>query len=346
MSQEQMFRQGVGQLGAGMLAASNKNPMQALGMSYLQAQNQGLDNARQTMLAKEFKDKQDERKRGLERENAWKKWVADNKDVFGEYRDYAEHLDPGDALKLLATGEKSDFIEQYEYAKAHGFTGSPADWKTLNNPGTNVTVNNAGDKAWEKKNAEKWVDRYHTYQSDADAASQSIQSLDQAERLLSDPRLYTGLGGETIAPYLQKGAALLGLDPKAAASSEAFAAAANDSVFKDLGGLGNAISNADLLFAKGAFPSLAYTREGNRIIIDFKRRAALRKQQVAELADRYVEEHGELNTGWRQHLREWTEANPLYSAEEQKQIEAMLKGSGGSDEELFQSADEIAKQRQ
>jgi hypothetical protein len=62
MSQEQMFRQGVGQLGAGMLANSTKNPMQALGMSYLQAQNQGLDNSRQVMFAKEFKDKQDERK--------------------------------------------------------------------------------------------------------------------------------------------------------------------------------------------------------------------------------------------------------------------------------------------
>lgn len=62
MSQEQMFRQGVGQLGAGMLAASNKNPMQALGMSYLEAQNQGLNNARQTMLAKEFKQQEEDRK--------------------------------------------------------------------------------------------------------------------------------------------------------------------------------------------------------------------------------------------------------------------------------------------
>jgi hypothetical protein len=49
-------------MGAGMLANSNRNPMQALGMSYLQAQNQGLDNARQTMVAKEFKANEEDRK--------------------------------------------------------------------------------------------------------------------------------------------------------------------------------------------------------------------------------------------------------------------------------------------
>jgi hypothetical protein len=108
MSQEQMFRQGVGQLGAGMLAASNKNPMQALGMSYLEAQNQGLNNARQTMVAKEFKNKEDERKQGLERQNAWKQWVANNKDKFGQYGDMAQYMEPNEALKLLSSNDPAN----------------------------------------------------------------------------------------------------------------------------------------------------------------------------------------------------------------------------------------------
>jgi hypothetical protein len=103
MSQEQMFRQGVGQLGAGMLAASNKNPMQALGMSYLEAQNQGLNNARQTMVAKEFKEKTDERKRARDMEDTRRKAARDYLTNWGNlpegFRKFAEQ-DPEGAFDL------------------------------------------------------------------------------------------------------------------------------------------------------------------------------------------------------------------------------------------------------
>lgn len=77
MDQQAQAQAGLRNLGFGMLANARQNPVQALGMSYLQAQNQGLDNARQTMVAKEFKDKAEERKRSREMEDTRRKAAKD-----------------------------------------------------------------------------------------------------------------------------------------------------------------------------------------------------------------------------------------------------------------------------
>lgn len=212
MSQEQMFRQGVGQLGAGMLAASNKNPMQALGMSYLQAQNQGLDNARQTMFAKEFKDKQDERKAQR----------AQQEQMLRERSRIAQMMSGGQPQQSGGSGDLNTLYDAYSQAQMIGDEDLAQSIKARIDQQERATDNDMSQKKlaldeakfqWEtggKVNADVARDTAGWYIKEGlaqDKASKAaVETVQQAKELL--PNIQTGAFAEKITALRSIGQAL------------------------------------------------------------------------------------------------------------------------------------------
>lgn len=96
----------LGNVGMGMLASGEKNPMTALGKSYLvasqNAQQQNKDQYVAAQMLQEADAKKQERARKEELGNKWKQFVANNSDKFGQYAEFAPYLEPSEGMQILS----------------------------------------------------------------------------------------------------------------------------------------------------------------------------------------------------------------------------------------------------
>jgi hypothetical protein len=199
--------------------------------------------------------------------------------------------------------------KDYNLAVKQGYTGSFPDWL--------IKQKEAGvpEKAYDSEMGKKLAGEQTEIQKQGFNASSQIAQLNKMEQLLDTPGFRTGTG----AAYqlgLQKAWAAVGGDPKAPASAEAFTAIANKSVIEDLGGLGTAISNADRDYVSSAIATNDKTPEGNRQIIQVKRKLLERKLEMSKLARDYAKEHGgRLDVGFYEVAAEYADKNPLFAAD-------------------------------
>lgn len=135
----------IGNVGLGMLAQSNSNPLEAFGSSYLNAQQNSQEQNRQQFMAQQMMQdaeykKQDRQRQQEERDkkNAWLKSISDPKqramlEAYPELVDnYIQATDP-----LFQTQpEQPAAVQEYEYAVQNGYGGSFQDWKTMGSGGS------------------------------------------------------------------------------------------------------------------------------------------------------------------------------------------------------------------
>jgi hypothetical protein len=172
-------------------------------------------------------------------------------------------------LGKLQTDLRNGYITQDEYnAKSAALT---------KNPGTTINVNGAGEKAFAselgKKSAEDFLER----QSAARDAVASIESTDQALKLLNSGA-FTGIGADYL---VQAGKALqrIGITfaDDAIKNTEAFAATRAQEVGRiiKLFGAGTGLSDADRDFAtRAAAGDVTLNEQSIRKILDINSRAA------------------------------------------------------------------------
>jgi hypothetical protein len=199
-------------MGAGMLANSNRNPMQALGMSYLEAQNQGLNNARQTMVAKEFKNKEEERKAQR----------AQQEQMLRERSRIAQMISGGQPQQGGSGGDLNTLYEAYSQAQMVGDEDLAQSIKARIDQ-QQSGIDNANDRSklaldqakfqWEtggKVSSEVARDTAGWYIKEGlaqDKASKSaIETVQQAKELL--PNIQTGAFAEKITALRSIGQAL------------------------------------------------------------------------------------------------------------------------------------------
>lgn len=278
MSQEQMFRQGVGQLGAGMLAASNKNPMQALGMSYLEAQNQGLNNARQTMIAKEFRSQEEDRKAKREQNEAMLRERSRIAQMLG--------AQTGGQTSGGAGGDLNTLYEAYSQAQLVGDEDLAQSIKARIDQQTKAAddANSAQKLSIDERKLQldqtnqtlKVIEKPY---EEAKAATSDLQAINTMEQLL-DEGIFTGktAGWEAAAKgFLAEAGWVSENDLNKLAGTEAYQAAAGQRVAQIVKqfGAGTSISNADREYAdKMAAGKITMTEESMRKILGIGRKVA------------------------------------------------------------------------
>jgi hypothetical protein len=196
--------------------------------------------------------------------------------------------------------------KNYNLAVKQGFQGTILDYEKQ--------MKEAGvpEKSYDSEMGKKLATEQTEIQKGGFNAAPQIAQLNKMEQLMDTPGFRTG----TAAGYQQtmkKALVLFGGDPNAPAAAEAFTAIANKSVIDDLGGLGTAISNADRDYVSGAVASADKTPEGNRTIIEVKRKLLERKQDMARLARDYAKDHGgRLDVGFYEVAASFADKNPLF----------------------------------
>lgn len=162
-----------------------------------------------------------------------------------------------------------------------------------------------------KLRAKQYADLEAQIQSAGTQAQQNIDNLNVTKTALSGSGVYTGPGAERFLQLKQTLDAIgyPGLK-EGIANTEFFRSMSNKMVTAATGGsLGAGVSNADVNFLRQAQANIGTTKEGNNKIIDMAIKLEKRKQEIADLQDKY----GSVDKDFQKHLRDWAKQNPLFS---------------------------------
>lgn len=215
--------------------------------------------------------------------------------------------------------KQTDDIREYEFARQQGYQGTFQDFMTdMKRAGaTNVTTNvGQGSSEYNKALDKKFAEQYITMQDGAQSARNKIATLQGLGSAL-DQTGYTGMGAESILAMKQAGR-MLGLDIGDDLGPEETARALGNQLALQMrspsGGAGmpGAMSDKDREFLVASVPGLSKTPEGNRRLIDYMMRIEERNIQVAQLAQAYADENGQIDNGFYKQLSEWSAANPMF----------------------------------
>lgn len=162
--------------------------------------------------------------------------------------------------------------------------------------------------------AKQYADLEAKIQNEGTQAQQNIDNLNATKSALSETGVYTGPGAERFLQLKQTLDAIgyPGLK-EGIANTEFFRSMSNKMVTAATGGsLGVGISNADVNFLRQAQANLGTTKEGNNKIIDMAMKLEKRKQEIADLQDKY----GSVDKDFQKHLRDWAKEHPLFTEED------------------------------
>lgn len=218
-----------------------------------------------------------------------------------------------------STGLTSDFAKEDYKARLARETD---DLKLKNE------VSQADDKKFNEDLGKMFAERYADISKQGQSAQKEIDRLNMLDTTLS--RVYTGKGGDTVKELVKIGAALgFELDEQAAATDVAESLINNMALsFRSTAngeGMPGAMSDADRQFLMSLPPGFEKTPQGNKVLIEFYKRAAKRKQEVARMARDYRKKNGRFDDDFDDVLDEYYVKNPLFKDGE---VIKMLGGGG------------------
>ena len=149
-------------------------------------------------------------------------------------------------------------------------------------------------------------EKLQVIESAADDATQNLEIIDQALDLYarSEGQDLTGPGAQTLldirSAIVGLGSAFgfnpkeLGIDIEKITNQQTLRAALNQLVLKRTQIIKGALSDRELLFSAEATANFGNTPAANEMILLFQKRAGIRAEQLAELANEYYDEFGTL----------------------------------------------------
>jgi hypothetical protein len=189
---------------------------------------------------------------------------------------------------------------------------------------TRVGVNVAQEKEENKTVGKGFGEQYNKIQEDAFNARRQVDRVDRLVSLLDgvETGKLTPLGTD-IASYAKSFG--FNIDPKLG-NKEAAAALANEMALElrnPSGGAGmpGAMSDQDREFLRSMIPGMERTDQGRKLIADFWKRIAQRKQDVAKIARDYRKQNGQLDEGFYDALDAYSASNPMFTPEDRKALE-------------------------
>lgn len=242
-----------------------------------------------------------------------------NADGTTGYAQQGSLAQPGGAYKPIPTDATRGIVDEFkDIMTVLESGGIPADQRPARaleevfKKGGGVTVNNAGENAYDKENAKSLVDRKTQILDAGNNARAALAGLSQLENQMADPNFYSGFGGETFVPKMKQFLVSMGADPNLASSTEAFGAVSSQVVMDKIGSLGTGFSNADRSFVIGQFPGLGNTPEGNKKIIQYTRMLFERQIEMERRLHEYAQTHGgRVDDAFFSELAAWNNANPV-----------------------------------
>lgn len=166
--------------------------------------------------------------------------------------------------------------------------------------------------------------RYDQISSAGSSAQAKIDRLNLLQDMLS--RGFQGRGGDTAAQLVRIGATLgfEGMNEKASAADVASALINQMALsFRSTAsgeGMPGAMSDADRQFLMTLPPGFEKTPAGNRILIEFYKRAAKRDQKIAQMARAYRKKNGSFSDDFEDDIIAYSNANPLFADGEVPEI--------------------------
>jgi hypothetical protein len=170
------------------------------------------------------------------------------------------------------------------------------------------------EKAYDAAVGKSYGETFSKIQQAGRDSSKTLNTLKIMDSMMKQPDFYSGTGAKYVT-WLNKAMTSLGYkDANFSAPAEVFEALASQAVLDAAGGsLGAGIANADRDYLATIAPSLAKTPEGNRQLIEIRRKMANREQQIAGEARNYASRNkGRIDAGFDEHIARWAEQNPLF----------------------------------
>lgn len=174
-------------------------------------------------------------------------------------------------------------VQEYEYAKNQGYTGTFQQWQLENKRASaaNVNIDQKAESAFDKKLAEKQADIFSTMSTEGMNAKSDLAVINQLDDLMKGQGgTLTGLSGKLA----QWGIPFSGADDLQAAN----ALIAKLIPSQRQPGSGT-MSDRDVEMFRASLPSLWNTPGGNTTIINVMRGLADYKQRQGEIADMVME---------------------------------------------------------
>ena len=176
--------------------------------------------------------------------------------------------------------------------------------------------NDPAVKKFQEEMGKSGAKDYENLQKAGMSAYDTKAKMDQLDAVLNSG-IYTGWGGDFVQSMRKAGAALGLSDAQAAANGELMTRISNEMALMarnpDSGmGMPGAMSDKDREFLVSMQPGLNNTIEGNRLMVEMSRRIAQRRIDVAAMADKYIERHGRLDSGFYKDVREYSSKNSMF----------------------------------
>lgn len=257
-------------------------------------------------------------------------------DVTGQTPDFTapDKADEYDQYAAQETAAGRTPLGRLEYAQAlkgNGVSVTGPDGSTIQIGGSAAKA----PVAYDVEDAKARVKQSAEIVSSANSARDQKAKLGKMKDLLSNDKVYTGIGADQVQ-QLQRAAVAFGVaDANSVKDTESFNALTKAAVLDKMGGsLGTGVSNADRDYIDGQVPSLANTKEGNLQLIDIMSKLAQRQIDIAQQMNDFKKSHdGRLTYEWDQTMADWAEKNPLFKEEAAKADAA--DPSKMSDDELL-----------
>lgn len=216
---------------------------------------------------------------------------------------------------------RTDDIKEYDQSiKDPAFKQYMLDMKKAGAANTTTNVKLPEEEgAFAKKYGELQGEKLDKLVTAAENAGQMLDMYDLVEQGLNTD-VTTGKLGETEL-QLRKFGQYLGLDTDVTkiGGGELIKSVQNRMALlmrnPDSGmGMPGSVSDKDIQFLKESQVGIDNSPQGNRAMLEAFRRLEKRKIEVADMAEAYAEKNGTLR-GFQKQLREYSEANPLFTAD-------------------------------
>lgn len=204
-------------------------------------------------------------------------------------------------LDQMQGPKQTSDIQEYELAKRQGYKGSFLDYQTaLKGAGASrVTVNNAGETAYDKEIGKQLADEYRSAQTAGGKAARDLADLQVMEKSLENPAVYTGTAGETINSLKKAAGTLFGIDVEGVADAEVVQRISREIALGMKDKLPGPMSDSDRRFLLELPPGLGSSPEGARRLVQLgvaQQQWQLERSQAAR--DYAAQNGGRLDPGF------------------------------------------------
>lgn len=159
-------------------------------------------------------------------------------------------------------------------------------------------------------------DLFDQIDKDASSSRSQLTNINMLKSLLSNPDVYQGTNGESVASLKKLASAIPGLNIQGVADTDVAKSIMNQMTLgmrQYAGGMPGSLSDKDIAFLKAMPPSLNNNPEANTKLLDMFGRVQQRSVDVQKRRDDFVAKHGRLTDDFRRETSDWANQNPLFS---------------------------------